>query len=309
MSASDGEEKLTELQRAVAYYRKQTDELAGENLRLDYTISGLKHELKQKRQGFSLLSSLQQSIGSQHEVNAILGLIVQAVNGTLGMDKTVVFQRNEAGAKFAPAHWLGLGETEPVESIELEFPESVVDAGEILVFNGQSVRTSLAETISKALSLPYFLVVGLRAEGKNVGVLVSGRTREAKPLYPPLDQGDVDTFRSISGLFGATIESIKVAALTETDRLKTEFFANISHEFRTPITLTLGPLESLLSGRHGPLTEKVKREIEMMLRNQRRLLNLINQILDLAKLESKQVSLSLMKVTLQRARSALLRSF
>src|SRR4030095_13832656 len=72
---------------------------------------------------------------------------------------------------------------------------------------------------------------------------------------------------------------------TEMDRLKTEFFANISHEFRTPVTLTLGPLQQILADRHGPGPPSVPGPLNMMLRNQERLLGLINQILDLAKFE------------------------
>src|SRR5919201_5835400 len=75
------------------------------------------------------------------------------------------------------------------------------------------------------------------------------------------------------------------------DRRKTEFFANIPHEFRTPITLTLGPLEQLAGGRYGELPESVREQVEIMLRNQERLLELINQILDLAKLEAGGMTL------------------
>ena len=74
--------------------------------------------------------------------------------------------------------------------------------------------------------------------------------------------------------------------LEEADRLKTEFFANISHEFRTPITLTLGPLERILGNRYGNIPAPVREQLEIMLRNQEQLLGLINQILDLAKFEA-----------------------
>lgn len=74
--------------------------------------------------------------------------------------------------------------------------------------------------------------------------------------------------------------------LQELDELKTQFFANVSHEFRTPLTLIIGPLETMLS---GGLEEDPKRNHmrhEVMLRNARRLLRLINQLLDITKLEA-----------------------
>ncbi len=74
--------------------------------------------------------------------------------------------------------------------------------------------------------------------------------------------------------------------LTELDTLKTQFFTNISHEFRTPLTLLLGPINTLLT--------KYPKEtvLPLMQRNAYRLLNLIEQLLDLGKLEGKEMQLS-----------------
>ncbi len=79
--------------------------------------------------------------------------------------------------------------------------------------------------------------------------------------------------------------------LRQLDRFKSRFFANISHEFRTPLTLMVGPLENALYGNHGVLPEPLRNEMQIMLRNALRLLRLINQLLDLSKLESGKMSL------------------
>ena len=80
--------------------------------------------------------------------------------------------------------------------------------------------------------------------------------------------------------------------LSELDRAKSRFFANVSHEFRTPLTLTIGPLEAVRDQieRHE-VNAKTGRSVEMALRNSRRLLRLVNQILDVAKLEAGQMRL------------------
>ncbi len=79
--------------------------------------------------------------------------------------------------------------------------------------------------------------------------------------------------------------------LEELDRTKSRFFANISHEFRTPLTLTLGPLENILSGVYGVVEKPVRAQLAVMHRSARRLLRLINQLLDLSKLEAGRMPL------------------
>jgi signal transduction histidine kinase/DNA-binding NarL/FixJ family response regulator len=95
---------------------------------------------------------------------------------------------------------------------------------------------------------------------------------------------------------------IKVAdqahRLEELDHAKSRFFANISHELRTPLTLTIGPLEDLREGMHGAIQEEARQEIDLALRNSHRLLRLVNQILDVAKLEAGQLQLRPMEIDL-----------
>lgn len=73
--------------------------------------------------------------------------------------------------------------------------------------------------------------------------------------------------------------------LKELDRLKTDFFANISHEFRTPLTLIMGPVADLISTL-DPGQENSKNILETVHRNCLRLLKLVNNLLDFSKLEA-----------------------
>lgn len=81
--------------------------------------------------------------------------------------------------------------------------------------------------------------------------------------------------------------------IVELDEVKTRFFANVSHELRTPLTLTLGPLEDAVEGRFGPIGPALHPQLNLMLRNGRRLLRLINQLLDIARLDAGQMTLRL----------------
>ncbi len=77
----------------------------------------------------------------------------------------------------------------------------------------------------------------------------------------------------------------KAAELERANVLKSRFLANISHEFRTPLTLTFGPLDDLLAGRFQ-VEEAARPHLERARRNGGRLLRLINQLLDLSKLDA-----------------------
>jgi signal transduction histidine kinase/DNA-binding response OmpR family regulator/ligand-binding sensor domain-containing protein len=78
-------------------------------------------------------------------------------------------------------------------------------------------------------------------------------------------------------------EQKEATRLTELDALKTQFFANISHEFRTPLTLIMGPIEEAVQDYAADV------RFPMIQRNANRLLSLINQLLDLSKLEAGQL--------------------
>jgi PAS domain S-box-containing protein len=79
-------------------------------------------------------------------------------------------------------------------------------------------------------------------------------------------------------------------ALAEIDRAKTAFFSNVSHEFRTPLTLMLGPLEEELSELANTLSTPRRERLDMAHRNALRLLKLVNTLLDFSSIEAGRIS-------------------
>ncbi|WP_207424918.1 hybrid sensor histidine kinase/response regulator transcription factor [Desertivirga brevis] len=77
--------------------------------------------------------------------------------------------------------------------------------------------------------------------------------------------------------------------LHQFDELKIKFLTNLSHEFRTPISLILGPVEQLL---HVETNSNKSNQLSMIWRNARRLLNLVNQLLDFRNIEDKELKLN-----------------
>ena len=84
-------------------------------------------------------------------------------------------------------------------------------------------------------------------------------------------------------------ERRRAEALAELDRAKTAFFSNVSHEFRTPLTLMLGPAEDALADEDGPLLPRQRERVEILHRNALRLLKLVNTLLDFSRIEAGRV--------------------
>lgn len=85
-------------------------------------------------------------------------------------------------------------------------------------------------------------------------------------------------------------ERQRAEALTEIDRAKTRFFSNVSHEFRTPLTLILGPIEEAMADAEMPAP--VRAHLELAHRNSLRLLKLVNSLLEFSRLEEGRVDIS-----------------
>lgn len=86
---------------------------------------------------------------------------------------------------------------------------------------------------------------------------------------------------------------VQAQELLKLDKAKSQFFTNITHEFRTPLTLITAPLQKLLDNYQNISTEESHFEMERMLRNSFRLQRLIDQILDVSKLEAGELRLNI----------------
>ena len=138
------------------------------------------------------------------------------------------------------------------------------------------------------------LVVPLlaRTEDRPYGFLVSGLNR-----YRPFDAGYEGFLSLVASQIAASIanaraydaERRRAETLAELDRAKTTFFTNVSHEFRTPLTLLLGPAHDALHDADVPLPPEQRTRIELIDRNGQRLLKLVNSLLDFSRLESGRI--------------------
>lgn len=123
---------------------------------------------------------------------------------------------------------------------------------------------------------------------------ITGRLCVGLNPYRLLDDSYRDFLTLVANQLSAAVASAQAfeeekkrsEALAELDRAKTAFFSNVSHEFRTPLTLILGPLEELLA---SSLPESVESELQVVHRNSLRLLKLVNSLLDFSRIEAGRV--------------------
>ncbi len=153
------------------------------------------------------------------------------------------------------------------------------------------------------------MVVPLLTDGKIIGSITLRQSKKERYWL----KSEVELAASVAVQAALAVQQSRLyqktrqqaERLLELDKQKTEFFQNISHEFRTPITLIQGPLESAVSTGEGLSHE----QSTIALRNSRRLLRLVNQLLDLQRLDARRMQPTFRKCDLVEFVSQIVESF
>jgi len=178
----------------------------------------------------------------------------------------------------SPAGW-------PLERVVTTWQVEIID--DLAARFGSLPAGAAREPARAAIALP----LASPDQARAYGVLIAGLSP-----HRALDETYRGFFELAAGQIVTAIrnarayqeERKRAEALAAIDRAKTEFFSNVSHEFRTPLTLMLGPTEDALSS-NGPLDGDA---LQIVHRNQLRLLKLVNNLLDFARLEAGRAQAS-----------------
>ncbi|MEO8084417.1 MAG: tetratricopeptide repeat protein [Ardenticatenales bacterium] len=164
-----------------------------------------------------------------------------------------------------------------------------VHAGELYVHN------PLLPDSRSELALP------LMAHGELVGVLDIQDNEVGR-----FSQADVDAFSVLASQIAVALDNARLFGelrstserLREVDRLKSDFLANVSHELRTPLTSILGYVEFILSGYSGVLSDEVREDVLAIHESSQQLVGLIDDLVDLARIEAGEMRLDRVAVEL-----------
>lgn len=198
------------------------------------------------------------------------------LQGTMGL----------GAARMVAPQQIDLAAQEPIprilaEAIETREPVLITDVHLL----GDLPGGPWPEPTRQAIALP----LATSGQAHPLGVLITGISPRLQ-LDPPyhdflrLIAGQVAT--AITSTRAYTEEKQRAEAFMALDQAKTTFFSNISHEFRTPLTLLLGPVADSLADKEEPLLPQQRARQELVQRNAVRLLKLVNNLLDYARLEA-----------------------
>jgi PAS domain S-box-containing protein len=212
---------------------------------------------------------------------------------------TYLFSKDEDSAYLACTSGILAGHSAAPTTIQLD-ADQPWPIGKLLVQKSPLTIENLAERFDSIPTgywdRPPFraVLVPITSQGQDVlaGVLVV-----ALNPYRQMDASYSGFIDLVAGQIAASIanaraydeERKRAEALAEIDRAKTTFFSNVSHEFRTPLTLMLGPVQDLLARSQTHLTPTAKEQLELANRNGARLLRLVNTLLDFSRIEAGRV--------------------
>jgi signal transduction histidine kinase len=292
---------FTENQIALAITFADQAAIAIENARLLNDLRSRTSDLAQLVSELRALGEVSQTINSTLDLEAVLNAIVAKATQLSGTEAGSIYVFDEMSSEYQLRATYGMTEAliESIKDQHTDVSEAVERAtGDRVPFQSP-VRTEPAAVVRDIMLRAGYLsrlVVPLLSGERVVGALVVRRkapgefTKSTTELLQTFAAQSVLAIQN-ARLFRDVEEKSRQLALAS--QHKSRFLANMSHELRTPLNAVLGYTELILDEVYGPTAGRMREALERIQRNGRHLLSLINDVLDLAKIEAGQLTLAL----------------
>jgi GAF domain-containing protein len=277
--------------------------IAIENVRLFNEVQSRTEELAKSVEELRALGEVSQAVNSTLDLQTVLSTIVAKAVQLSATDGGAIYVFDEASQAFRLRATHGTD-----EAMIAAIREQGIRADERIIARATTQRAPVQiPDLTKEPSSPIvdivigagykaILVVPLLRPGAIVGTLVVRRKRPG--VFPKNTIEVLETFadQSVLAIQNARLFQEleeKGRELELASKHKSQFLANMSHELRTPLNAILGYTELILDSIYGEPSEKMRTVLERLQSNGRHLLGLINDVLDLSKIEAGQLTLSL----------------
>jgi signal transduction histidine kinase/HAMP domain-containing protein len=277
--------------------------IAMENARLLGELRSRTDELGRSVEELKALSEVGQAVSSTLDLRGVLATILNRSVALAGADAGAIFRYSRADRAFRFVEAVGFTEAMVHDVRALDVGENVTGLGVAIANRAPLQVPDLRERPSnplrdQAIAAGYrsVLIVPLIGADRVLGATVLQRRTVGE--FPEATVRLMQTLASQSVLAIQNARLFReIADKSEELRLasqhKSQFLANMSHELRTPLNAILGYAELLVDGIYGELSPRAAGVLERVQNNGKHLLALINDVLDLAKIEAGQLSLTL----------------
>jgi len=278
-----------EIGDVVDYFNGMAEEIKHSREKLTNWNQTLEAKVNEKTEDLRALYDISRSIGSTLDLNLLIERAVERLLPVLKVDAYALL--TPSGDKFISRS------SRNINLPEIKITEGRGLLGEALAGKAPLIAENLAgdPDLSK-LDLKALLFTTLRAKGQTVGLLLLG---SSKPHI--FDKArDMNLMATLSDQLGGALENVgiyekekeAVARLTELDRMKNDFISMVSHELRTPVTSVENFVALMYEGTGGAVTDEQKKYLDIIKKNDQRLLNLIDRLIDFGKAESGRLTLA-----------------
>ena len=263
------------------------------------------------------LRDLSAAIGVSRTIAEVGACIADQYPGlVLDVPFLLFYEIDAGGAQLTLRGSAGLAAGAPLAPSALAFDDACWPFASAAQARSAQQVDALAERIGASRCGPYeqpprsalVLPIALPGQQDLFGFVVAGvsacRALDADYLnFYALLGGAVNT--AVGNVVAYEQELRRAEELAQIDRAKTAFFSNVSHEFRTPLTLILGPLDDALADQGEALGPQQRKRVELTHRNALRLLKLVNSLLDFSRIEAGRVQASYAPVDLRQVTAEL----
>jgi GAF domain-containing protein len=276
--------------------------IAIENTRLLNELRARTSELAQSVEELRALGAVSQAVNSTLDLETVLSTIVTKAAQLSGTEAGAIYVFDEPNREFELRATYGM--TEDMTAALKEHHADVSDALRAVtqrrapdqIADLRIERAFRANELVLRLGFHARLVVPLLAADRIVGALVVRRKAPGEFAKSTVDLLQTFGAQSVLAIQNARLFTEigeKSRQLAEASQHKSQFLANMSHELRTPLNAILGYTELILDDIYGEAPEKMRVVLQRVQTNGKHLLGLINDVLDLSKIEAGQLTLSL----------------